>query len=67
VQSNSEPQSIAEIESEYPTWQVWEGVNQMFYARLIKSSPPVVITGEDLLDLRDQIRGWIGRHTGYIS
>jgi hypothetical protein len=53
------------IESEFPGWHVWQGVNYLWYARLEKSSPPVVVMGEDLLDLRDQVKGWCGRSEWY--
>jgi hypothetical protein len=40
---------------EFPGWHVWKGVSQLWYARLPLSSPPIVVRGEDLTDLRDQI------------
>ncbi len=42
--------------SELPGWHAWRGVNGLVYARLLKSSPPIVVRGEDAVDLRDQIR-----------
>ena len=40
---------------EFPDWHVWRGVNGVLYAGLRKSSPPVVVRGEDPVDLRDEI------------
>jgi hypothetical protein len=41
---------------ELPRWQVWRGVNGLVYAQLADSSPPLVVRGEDIPDLRDAIR-----------
>jgi hypothetical protein len=35
---------------------VWRGVSGLLYARLMRSSPPLVVRGEDAADLRDAIR-----------
>ena len=37
-------------------WYVWRGISGLVYARKIGSSPPLVVRGEDAIDLRDQIR-----------
>jgi hypothetical protein len=42
--------------AELPNWHVWRGVSGLVYARWRNSSPPVVVRGEDAVDLRDQIR-----------
>jgi hypothetical protein len=42
--------------TEFPQWHVWRGVCGLVYARRPRTSPPVVIRGEDAVDLRDQIR-----------
>jgi hypothetical protein len=42
--------------TELPDWHVWRGVSGLLYARWLNSSPPVVVRGEDAVDLRDQIR-----------
>lgn len=41
---------------ELPRWQVWRGVDDLVYARRLGASPPVVVRGEDAVDLRDSIR-----------
>jgi hypothetical protein len=41
---------------ECPGWHAWRGVNMLYYARLPKTSPPVVVRGEDPEDLRDMIK-----------
>lgn len=38
-----------------------EGVAGLVYARWRNSSPPVVVRGEDAIDLRDEIRRAIAR------
>jgi hypothetical protein len=42
--------------AELPHWHVWRGISGLLYARWRSSSPPVVVRGEDAVDLRDQIR-----------
>ena len=42
--------------AEFPHWHVWRGVCGLMYARRPRTSPPVVVRGEDVADLRDQIR-----------
>lgn len=42
--------------AEFPQWHVWRGVCGLVYARRPRTSPPVVLRGEDAVDLRDQIR-----------
>jgi hypothetical protein len=44
-----------EIVREFPGWQVWLGINRRWYARRPLASPPLVVDGEDLADLRDQV------------
>ena len=41
--------------AEFPHWHVWRGINGLAYARRALSSPPVVVRGEDAVDLRDAI------------
>jgi hypothetical protein len=53
--------TLDELWGEFPAWEMWEGVNGLVYARKPLTSPPVVLRGEDPVDLRDQIRGWLGR------
>ena len=42
--------------AELPRWHVWRGVSGLVYGRLLHSSPPLVVRGEDAADLRDAIR-----------
>jgi hypothetical protein len=42
--------------AELPAWYVWRGISGLVYARKLRSSPPLVVRGEDAVDLRDQIR-----------
>jgi hypothetical protein len=50
-------------EAEFPQWHVWRGVSGLVYARRPRTSPPIVVRGEDPMDLRDQIRRVEGRTT----
>jgi hypothetical protein len=49
-QRTYEPQSPRELEQEFPGWTVDRGTSQLWYAR-----GPAILSGEDLLDLRDQL------------
>jgi hypothetical protein len=40
---------------EFPGWQAWRAANGLLYARRIDATPPVVVRGEDAMDLRDEI------------
>jgi hypothetical protein len=42
--------------AELPRWQVWRGVSGLVYARLIRSSPPLLVRGTDAAELRQAIR-----------
>lgn len=59
--STAEP-SLDDLRREFPGWEFWYGISQLWYARRLNTSPPVLLRGEDLMDLRDVVRGWIGRH-----
>jgi hypothetical protein len=42
--------------TELPAWHVWREISGLLYGRKRGSSPPLVVRGEDAVDLRDQIR-----------
>jgi hypothetical protein len=42
--------------AEFPHWHVWRGVCGLLYARRPRTSPPIVVRGEDTEDLGAQIR-----------
>lgn len=41
--------------AEFPGWKVWRAANGLLYARKVDATPPVVVRGEDPVDLRDEI------------
>ena len=45
----------ARIAGEFPGWEAWQGIDRMWHARVRGATPPVMVHGEDLVDLRDQI------------
>jgi hypothetical protein len=53
--------TLEDVWREFPAWEVWQGIAGLCYARKLLTSPPVVLRAEDPTDLRDQIRGWLGR------
>jgi hypothetical protein len=44
-------------------WECWRGVTGTWYARRLKSSPPIVLRAETLDGLREQVRAFLGRHS----
>ena len=53
---DSPPPSWWPYAAELPRWHVWRGINGLLYASCRNISPPVVVRGEDAVDLRDAIR-----------
>lgn len=50
-----------DLQREFPGWHIWVGIAGLKYARKPLTSPPVVLRGEDWMDLRDQVNGYLGR------
>ena len=51
--------TLDDVAREFPDWEPRRATSGLYYARAPGTDR---IMGEDPLDLRDQIRGWIGRH-----
>jgi hypothetical protein len=49
------------IAEEFAGWEAWQGIDRMWHARIRGATPPVMVHGEDLVDLRDQIIRYLGR------
>ena len=49
--------------AEFPHWHVWRGVCGLLYARRPRTSPPAVVRGEDVVDLREQNRRAEGKNS----
>jgi hypothetical protein len=56
--------TLDDVAAEYPFWECWRRIAGLCYARKPLTSPPVVLRAEDPQDLRDQIRGWLGKQSG---
>ena len=57
--------TLQELEEEFPGWTITKAVSGLWYAQRPPApgaEPSGLIMGEDSEDLRDMIRGWIGRH-----
>jgi len=46
---------LAALVRRFPRWEAWKGVSGLFYARWLRSSPPIVVKGESAEDLADQM------------
>jgi hypothetical protein len=51
----------AQIAGEFPGWEAWQGIDRMWHARIRGATPPVMVHGADLVDLRDQIIQCVNR------
>jgi hypothetical protein len=40
----------------FPRWHAWHGVNDLLYARLPLSSPPIVVSDRDAAGLAAKVR-----------
>lgn len=47
--------ALRDVERDYPGWEAWHGAIPMLYARLPKSSPPIVVRAADIPGLRAEI------------
>ena len=50
----SEP-TLEDVIRESPGWHCWEGLAGLVYARLVNSSPPIVVRAEDAQGLMRRI------------
>ena len=57
--------TVASLAQEFPAWEAWQGLDRLWHARVRGATPPVMVHGEDLVDLRDQILGHLGRTEEY--
>ena len=54
---------IRAIGAEFPGWEAWQGlVNGLWHARLIGSTPPVMVHGNSAADIREAIAALAGGH-----
>lgn len=58
---DSADDDTAKIAGEFPDWEAWQGIDRLWHARIRGAIPPVVVHGEDLVDLRDQIIRFLNR------
>jgi hypothetical protein len=53
--------TLAEVQAQFPHWDCARGINGLYYAR--HESTGRQVSGEDPLDLRDQIKAAEARHS----
>lgn len=55
--TGQDPRSVdPELSARFPGWDIKRGTDGHLHARLAGTDPPLVASGEDETDLRDQIR-----------
>jgi hypothetical protein len=56
--------TLADVQREYPAWRCWRGISGLYHAARAGQGHDrhPEVTGEDPLDLRDQIRRAQARH-----
>jgi hypothetical protein len=52
--------TLAEVQAQYPPWQCGQDISGLYYANRLATGQQV--TGEDPLDLRDQIKAADARY-----
>ncbi len=57
--------SVESIAAEFPGWEAWQGIDRRWHARIRGATPPVMVHGEDLVDLRDEIKRLLARTEAY--
>jgi hypothetical protein len=45
----------ASLEADFPGWEVFQGLDRRRHARLKGAETPVMVHGDDLVDLREEI------------
>jgi hypothetical protein len=53
------------LAAEFPAWEAWQGIDRLWHARIRGATPPVMVHGEDLVDLRDQIKRQLAKTAEY--
>lgn len=57
-----EKDEAAAIAAEFPGWEAWCGLNRLWHARRLGSTPPQMVHGNNPADIREQIRLWTVEH-----
>ncbi len=57
--------TVESIAVEFPGWETWQGIDSLWHARIRGATPPVMVHGEDLVDLRDQIKRQLAKTEEY--
>jgi hypothetical protein len=55
---------LADIAARFPAWEAWRGIEGLMHGRIKGAAPPVIVTGDDVQDLDDEIVRWEGQHEG---
>jgi hypothetical protein len=62
VESSCQPNPLQPLYGKLPRgWETWVGVGGLLYARLRKSSPPIVFRAATAEELAAQITEWEGK------
>jgi hypothetical protein len=57
--------TLAQVQAEFPRWECTRGINRLYYAKHPVTGQQV--SGEDALDLRDEIKAAEARHAWQVS
>jgi hypothetical protein len=49
---------IKAIARQFPGWEAWQSLDGRWHARIVGAIPPVMLHGESVDELVEQIRGW---------
>jgi hypothetical protein len=65
MQAMEPSNDTVQIAGEFPGWEAWQGIDRIWHARIRGATPPVMVHGSDLVDLRDQIIRYLNRAESY--
>ncbi len=54
--------TLADVAQRWPRWEAWQGINLLWHARIKGATPPVMVHGEEVQDLMDEIQRREGQH-----
>jgi hypothetical protein len=58
MKNHPSPSPLAPLRGKFPSWEAWQGVTGLLYARRRKTSPPPVLHGRTAAELARKIEAW---------
>jgi hypothetical protein len=65
VSGEEDDLTLVSLADQFPDWEAWVGIEGLWHARIVGATPPVMVRGESLDDLRDEIRKYLDKAAAY--